>query len=264
MANKDLTDAAKITVRNDLELFVKEIFVLEEQEARQDASFTFFADGYPGVVYMQSEKGFLLPRMKPLSPFFLYGQMIEPYELSISTPYLMIVFQLYPFAARLLFDVDPKRLNDDCADLSAIKGVMIDNPLEALARTSSIDQKTELIANFLSELAREKGTEEYPKIQRAIEMIQEHKGLITILALAKSLDLTERTLRRKFIRYVGIPPKKFAKIIQFQASLDQISTGGFSKLTDVVYDNGYADQSHFIRNIRKFTAKKPMQLKKMQ
>jgi hypothetical protein len=95
MANKDLTDAPKITVRNDLELFVKEIFVLEEQDTRHNTIFTFFADGYPGVVYLQSEKGFLLPRMKPLSPFFLYGQMIEPYELSIRTPYLMIVFQRY-------------------------------------------------------------------------------------------------------------------------------------------------------------------------
>lgn len=257
----NLTDATKIIARNDLELFVKEIFVLEEEDARQDATFTFFADGYPGVVYLQSEKGFLLPRMKPLTGFFLYGQMIEPYELSIRTPYLMIVFQLYPFAAGMLFDVDPKKLNDDCADLSTIKGAAIDNPFEELAGHSAISLKTEIIAKFLSELAREKGMEEYRKIHRATQMIQDHKGLIAVNELAEHLGVTERTLRRKFNRYVGIPPKKFAKIIQFQTSLDQISTGGYSKLTDVVYDNGYADQSHFIRNIRKFTGKKPMQLK---
>src|SRR5690606_24658609 len=54
-------------------------------------------------------------RMKPLTAFFLYGQMIAPYELSIRTPYLMIAFQLYPFAAKFLFDVDPRKLNDECA-----------------------------------------------------------------------------------------------------------------------------------------------------
>ncbi len=259
-----MVDATKIITDSGLELFVKEIFVLEEQETSQDATLTFFADGYPGVVYLQSEEGFLLPRKKALTAFFLYGQMIAPYKLLIRTPYLMIAFQLYPFAAKLLFDVDTKKLNDDCADLSKIKGTAIENPLAALASPSTINVKTEIIAQFLSEFAREKGMDEYRKIQRAIQIIQDHKGLISVNELAKRLDTTERTLRRKFSQCVGIPPKKFAKIIQFQTSLDQISTGDFSKLTDVVYDNGYADQSHFIRNIKKFTGKKPLQLKKPQ
>ncbi len=244
-------------------MFVKEIFVLEEQNARQCATMTFYADGYPGVVYLQSERGILLPRKKTLSTLFLYGQMIAPYELSIQTPYLIIVFQLYPFAAKLLFDVNTKKLNDDCADISKIKGVAIENTLETLASPSEINLKTEIIANFLSKLAREKGMAEYPKIQRAIQIIQDHKGLITVNELAKRMDTTQRTLRRKFNHYIGIPPKKFAKIIQFQTSLDQISTGGFSQLTDVVYDNGYTDQSHFIRNIKKFTGKRPLQLKNL-
>ncbi|GGC33625.1 hypothetical protein GCM10011386_27220 [Parapedobacter defluvii] len=256
-----MIDAAKIIADNDLELFVKEIFVMEEQDAPSNATLTFFADGYPGVVYLQTEEGFLLPRRKALTAFFLYGQMIAPYELSIKTPYLMIAFQLYPFAAKMLFDVDTKQLNDDCADFSKIRGTTIENPLEALAISSAISQKVAMIAKFLSEFAREKGMEEYRKIQEAIQIIQDHKGLMTINELAARLNTTERTLRRKFNRYVGVPPKKFAKIIQFQTSLNQISTGDFSKLTDVVYENGYADQSHFIRNMKKFTGKRPLQLK---
>ena len=256
-------DTAKIIADNKLELFVKEIFIMEEPAASHDASLTFFADGYPGVVYLQSEQGYLLPRMKPLTPFFLYGQMIAPYELSIRTPYLMIAFQLYPFAAKLLFDVDPRKLNDECADLSSVRGPAIEDPLEALATLSSISLKTEHIAKFIAALACEKGMEEYNKIQQAIQIIQDNKGLIAINELAGQLKTNERTLRRKFNQYVGIPPKKFAKIIQFQTSLDQLSTGEFSKLNEVVYENGYADQSHFIRNIKKFTGKRPMQLKSL-
>src|SRR5690606_205776 len=145
---------------------------------------TFFADGYPGVVHLQSEQGFLLPRMKPLTAFFLYGQMIAPYELSIRTPYLMIAFQLYPFAAKFLFDVDPRKLNDECADLSAIQGAAMENPLEALANLSSVFLKTELIAKLIAELACEKGIEEYGKIQQAIQIIEDNKGLIAINKLA--------------------------------------------------------------------------------
>lgn len=256
-------DTTKIITDNNLELFVKEIIIMEELGTSHDANLTFFADGYPGVVYLLSEQGYLLPRMKPLTPFFLYGQMIEPYGLSIRTPYLMIVFQLYPFAAKCLFDIDPRKLNDECADLSPIQGLATEAPLEALATLPTISLKTERIAKFIAVLAREKGMDEYGKIQQAVQIIQDHKGLITITELARQLKINERTLRRKFNQYVGIPPKKFAKIIQFQTSLDQLSTGGFSKLNEVVYENGYADQSHFIRNIKKFTGKRPMQLKSL-
>lgn len=258
-----MVDTTKIIANADLELFVKEIFVLEDKDGAKESTLPFFADGYPGIVYLQSEKGFLLPRKKVLTAFFLYGQMIAPFELLITAPYSMIVFQLYPFASKLLFDVDPKKLNDDCFDLSSIRWAAVENPLEALASSSKISLQLEIIAKFLSKLAREKGIEEYREIQQAIQIIIDHKGLIAINELAKRLNATERTLRRKFNQYVGISPKKFAKIIQFQTSLGQISTGDFSRLTDVVYENGYADQSHFIRNIKKFTGKKPLQLKKL-
>jgi len=258
-----LIEAAKIIASYKLELFVKEIFVLEHTEGPKNATLPFFADGYPGIVYLQSEKGFLLPRKKELTAFFLYGQMIAPFELLVTSPYLMIAFQLYPFASKLLFDVDPKKLNDDCYDLSKIKWAVIENPLETLVAPAKISSKIEIIAKFLSKIAQKKGMGEYREIQRAIQIVIDHKGIIAVNELADRLNITERTLRRKFNHYVGISPKKFAKIIQFQTSLGQISTGDFSKLTDVVYENGYADQSHFIRNVRKFTGKRPLQLKNL-
>ena len=259
-----MVDATKIIADNELELFVKEVFVLEHQGGPENIKLPFFADGYPGIIYIQSEKGVLLPPKKALSSFFLYGQMIAPFELLISAPYLMIVFQLYPFAPKLLFDVDPNTLNDDCYDLPTMKWRGPENPLDVLIAASDISLQTEIIAKFLTELAVEKGMDEYREIQRAIQTILDHRGIITVNELAKRLNTTERTLRRKFNQYIGISPKKFAKIIQFQTSLGQIFTGDFSKLTDVVYENGYTDQSHFIRNIRKFTGKKPLQLKNQQ
>lgn len=259
-----LIDTAKIIADNDLELFVKEIFILAHEDGPKNSTLRFFADGYPGMVYMQSEKGLLLPRKKELTEFFLYGQMIAPFDLLMTGPYLMIVFQLYPFASKLLFDVDPRKLNDDCHDLSEIKWATIENPLKSLAAHSEIIVQTEIIAKFVSKLAREKGMDEYREIQRAIQIVMDHKGIIAVNDLARRLNATERTLRRKFNHYVGISPKKFAKIIQFQTSLEQIATGDFSRLTDIVYENGYADQSHFIRNIKKFTGKRPLQLKNLR
>lgn len=253
-------DTAQIISEYNLDLFIKDVYVLGNDDANKKCQLPFFADGYPGIIYQETEKkSFILPQNKVLSTFYLYGQMIAPFELALEGTYSIIVFQLYPFASKFLFGVDPKKLNDDCYDLSKIKAG--DKAVKNLSAASRTDSKIEIIAQFLSTIAREKGMEEYREIQQAIEIVIDHKGLIPIHKLARLLNVSERTLQRKFDCYVGISPKKFAKIIQFQNSVEQIASGSFSKLTDVVYENGYADQSHFIRNIKKFTGKRPLQLK---
>jgi len=94
-------------------------------------------------------------------------------------------------------------------------------------------------------------------IRASIHHIIQHKGQITVTDICKEYNITERTFERKFIAETGLSPKQFAKIIQFAQSLEQITVKDFTKLTDVVYANGYADQSHFIRVFKAFTGKTP-------
>jgi AraC-like DNA-binding protein len=97
-----------------------------------------------------------------------------------------------------------------------------------------------------------------------LHLILKNKGNISIKKITEHLHITERTLQRLFIEYVGISPKQFTKIIQFQSSVSLISDDSYQKLTDVVYETGYADQSHFIRYFKKFTGKKPSEYKTLK
>lgn len=262
LSDCNLKGSTDIIAEHNLDLFVKDVLVLKSQKHQTTEKLSFFADGYPGIVYLRSEQGLLLPRQKALTSFFLYGQMIAPFELGIQAPYVLIVFQLYPFATRLLFEVDPKSLINDCYDLSRLYFMESENPLKKLNKTSDPELQIKSLASFLSKITLKNGIETYQEIQRATQTVLDHKGKISIGELAEFMNMTERTLRRRFLRYVGISPKKFARIIQFQTSLEQISTGDFSKMSDVVYENGYADQSHFIRNVKKFTGKRPLELRR--
>lgn len=245
-----------------LNLYVKDIIVLENHKPGIKSNLPFYADGFPGVVFKQSKNNaYLLPKRKRMSDFFLYGQTIHPIEIAFTGRYKMIVFQVLPFVLKTLFGVNPRVLNDECYNLSLVKNIDIDSILKKLHEASSTSVQISIITNFINQLITKNEKLKELQISHAIHLIFETKGKITVKALTENLYITERTIQRLFAEYVGISPKQFCKIIQFQSSFSQISTEAFSKLTDIVYENGYADQSHFIRNFKKFTGKNPSLIK---
>lgn len=245
-----------------LDFFVKDILVLEEQfPTSKKTVLSFFADGYPGIVLLQSKNGAVLyPQSKKLSDFFIYGQTVHPIEIEIEDSYKLIVFQLFPFAVKILFGVNPKQLNDECYDLNQVNSKVKPLIKKLLSLSDSKNQITD-IARFISERVIQTLDHTEQKIQLAVNLILSSHGKITIKALCDNLHTTERTLQRHFLNYIGLPPKQFAKIIQFQSSFNQMSDKAFTSLSEIVFNGGYSDQSHFIRSFKKFTGKKPSAFK---
>jgi AraC-like DNA-binding protein len=255
-------DFKNIISENKLETYVNDILVLENKDETKKSVLPFFADGYPGVMFLHATNDvFITPQNKKLCDLFLYGQTIEPIEIFTDGAYRMIVFQLYPSAMKILFDIKPKELNDDCYDLNLINNKDIKQKIKKLFATNELIKQVEIIAAMLAKLAEQNIYYQAQQVQQAVNLILESKGKITVKDLTEYLHLTERTLQRLFVDYVGISPKQFAKIIQFQTSFTHISNETFSKLTEIAYENGYADQTHYIRNFKRFTRKKPSQFK---
>ena len=75
--------------------------------------------------------------------------------------------------------------------------------------------------------------------------------------IRNKLKLNERTFQRVFKKYVGITPTQYRRICQFEVSFEQVRSNQFDTLTDVAYDNGFADQSHFILSFKRFTKTTP-------
>lgn len=246
-----------------LKSFVKNIFILENDQTDTNTLLPFFADGCPGIMFQLAQNGvYLKPKNKKLSDFFLYGQTIHPIELAIKGQYRLIIFQLFPFAAKKLLGVNPKELNDDCYDLRQQSALGINEIIEQLKKTSQCEKQVEIISTFLSELILLQKQNNDNRIQSAIQIILNAKGKIAIKDLRAKLHITERTFERQFTSHVGVTPKQYAKVIQFQFSMNQLSDEEYSRLTDIVFDNGFADQSHFIRAFKKFTGKTPVEFQR--
>jgi AraC-like DNA-binding protein len=235
---------------------VKNILVFEEQEKNKHTVLPFFADGYPGLIFQETENGlFVSPHNKKMPLLFLYGQTIKPIELHIDGSYKLIIFQLFPFVVKSFFDITAKDINDSCYDIAQLpNGTKTQNQL---LKKNNLDKRIENITAFLFAIFQTKKQTLDFTIRQAIQLILERKGKLTVGELCNNLSITERTFGRRFLKEVGILPKQFSQIIQFQQSLEQLTIKDFTKLTDVVYSNGFSDQSHFIRVFKAFTGKTP-------
>lgn len=245
-------------VRDELKPFVNCIITGKGSSARSHTNIPLYADGYPGIMFQQAKNNFyLLPKKKKLSQLFLFGQTIEPISLDVEGTYRFVVLQLYPFASKYLIDVDPKELNDDCFDLLQIKYVDVESYKQRLLESENSKDQVEIILDLMTELIRSNRVPENDRIQQAISLILKHGGQLKVKELLEQLFITERTLERDFMSQVGLTPKQFARIIQFQSSLNQLTQTKFNKMTEVGVDSGFADQSHFIRTFKKYTGQTP-------
>lgn len=88
----------------------------------------------------------------------------------------------------------------------------------------------------------------------ALHLIYKRRGNIRITELSDRLNISQSPLEKRFRNIVGASPKKFASIVRFKNLLLRDHS---SSLTDLGYDAGFYDQSHFIKEFKKFTGDTP-------
>lgn len=246
-----------------LEPYVKEIFYLKNTDDELTVNLPFYADGYPGIIYSESSNPFYLqPQNKQLSDFYLYGQTIKPIELQVQGAYRLIALRLYPFSVRLLLGVKPKILNEDSYDLFQLKDIDTVGTASQLRQSNSIEEQLAILTKYFHQLVKAASVHTDYRIKLALNLIISANGVITVKEIREQLFIAERTFERQFTKEVGVSPKQFAKIIQFSSSMRQITEEDYLNLTAIGHENGFADQSHFIRAFKRYTGKTPREFQK--
>jgi AraC-like DNA-binding protein len=92
-------------------------------------------------------------------------------------------------------------------------------------------------------------------VTMAVSCIRESRGNLRIESLARRAGLSQSALERRFRRVVGASPKKFASIVRLR-NVVRLRRSGHS-LTEIAHEAGYTDQSHFIRDFRRFAGMAP-------
>ncbi len=217
-------------------------------------SYKFFADGLVGLIFHESDSHLLFNEKKTAN-LFLYGQTVKPMEIVYTTSFSIVIFFFQPYTIKYLFGIDAHELTDNCIDFDLVNKKLPTDVMNA----GTVEERIRLITDYLikTEANLKKPLDE--RIPYATDKILNEPGTISLSNLRKEIHITERTLERKFLQYVGVTPSTFSKICRFSNALKGINDKKFTSLTDLAYSAGYADQSHFIHHFREFTSMTPSQ-----
>jgi AraC-like DNA-binding protein len=249
----------------DLRPFVRYFWVLENNSGdEQSLTFTPLADGCPGIMFQPPEKGtfFYTEENKQLPGIFLYGQTVQPAKMILSGKVNTVGIVFQPHALRSVFRIDAHELTGTCIDLGLLQHKKERHLPEKLLAASNIEEQINLLSASLTNSVQQIGNSQDDMIRFALTEILRGRGDISFAALQQQLRLTERTLERRFKQSIGISAKLFSRICRFQESLSQLRKNKYQKLSDIAYENGYSDQSHFIRTFKEFAGVSPFDYKK--
>lgn len=130
----------------------------------------------------------------------------------------------------------------DCRDL--FPRYTVERIEEDLGRLDTVEERVRYIEQFLLSILNPQ--QEDRLVLAACQAIDHARGNCQIGSLARQLEISKRTLERRFIIHIGATPKKFARVIRLRHTILQRSSR--SSWAEVAQEMGYYDQSHMIHD----------------
>lgn len=128
--------------------------------------------------------------------------------------------------------------------------------LEQLDRAGSFDKRVQAVRGFaLENLADDAYQPDF--VEYAELKLCKTRGHLKIEDLAEYTGYTGRYCREKFKESHGISIKRYSNIIRVQNAIRMMSRETPADLADVVFENGYFDQSHLNREFRLYIGDTP-------
>ena len=94
-------------------------------------------------------------------------------------------------------------------------------------------------------------------VNRALSRLDAEPEL-SIARLARDSGVSERQLERRFLARVGVTPQRYVSLRRFQRAVALAATA--PTLAAAAHQAGYADQSHFNREFRRYTQRAPSEV----
>ncbi len=195
---------------------------------------------------------------KKLSNTYICGQKCSSFDVlgTGETAFTSINFK--PYGAKAFLGFPLNEFTDNNFPAEDVLGNEFLRIKEQLINTIDYKKQIEIIEQYLIYRLNKVKFPDFQLIKHSVDNILNSKFDDSILNIAKNLCLSERTFQRKFLDSIGLSPKQFFRIGRLQKTIRNFKFYKESlKLSDLAYDSGFYDQSHFIKEFKLLTGLTP-------
>lgn len=167
-----------------------------------------------------------------------------------------------PIGARLFLGVPMAELTGRVVALGDLFDAEARRFARQLEDVGEWDTRFDLLDRFIAaRIARARGDARV--VSWAVDRITARSGLLDIGALARDTGYSQKHLITLFHDFVGVTPKRLARIVRFDCVVQRLKAGGAGGWAELAADFGYYDQAHLVRDFRQFTGATPTHARNM-
>ena len=220
--------------------------------------FENYADKHPRMVFQVEDRPLLKNNKNNYVPkAYVCGIETLPSSMSIQANFSHFGISFNSFALTEIFKITNETLVNKTVDLIDLGYADV---IRKLSDAKSHLHRMEIMCRFIEEQLNRKSVVNTSIIQIVLdnEIIEQ----IDLVNVQKRYGLSERTLERQFKNAMGISPKTFQRLVRFEKTLSLLKNPAYSNSAVVGHMLDYTDQSHFIKEFKRFTNITPFKFQK--
>ncbi len=189
----------------------------------------------------------------------LTGAQITPFKLMVEESHTAVSIIFQPGGLNRFLNIPMTEIFDNGYSAREVIGREIEDLLDKSHDTTSFNDLDGIVQSyFLSKLARIK---EPLLIDDALQhlLINYNANLDKIAGMA---CMSVRSFERKCKERLGMPAKLYARIARFHNAYRILESKKLTSWTDLTFELGYYDQTHFIKDFKEFARLTPTVINK--
>jgi AraC-like DNA-binding protein len=188
----------------------------------------------------------------------LIGPRLKPSRASTNGADELLGARLQPGVVFALLDVPAHELVERREPLRLYLASDAGELEERLGCAGTTQERFDVLESFL--LAKLANVRLDDRVSNALALIAESAGSIRISELARNCGVGPRQLERLMRQWVGLSPKRMARIARFQATLGCVTLQPPPDWTEVAAEQGYFDQAQLIHEFADLAGATPRRL----